>query len=38
MLADLPVGDILVRKADGGRRPEAIREILVKIESKLRLD
>jgi hypothetical protein len=30
MLADLPVGDILVRKADGGRRPKAIREIPAK--------
>ena len=29
MLADLPVGDRIVRKADGGRRPEAIREIPV---------
>ena len=30
MLADLATGDRLVRKADGGRRPEAIRGILVK--------
>ena len=29
MLADLAIGDRLVRKADGGRRPKAIREIPV---------
>jgi uncharacterized membrane protein YkoI len=29
MLADLAIGSSIVRKADGGRRPEAIREIPV---------
>jgi len=29
MLADLAVGGRLVRMADGGRRPESIREIPV---------
>jgi hypothetical protein len=37
MLADLPVGDILVRKADGGRRPKAIREISVQRAGNLDL-
>ena len=30
MLADLSNGDRIVRKADGGRRPEAMREIPAK--------
>ncbi len=34
MLADLSNGDRIVRKADGGRRPEAIREIPVKRASR----
>ena len=29
MLADLAIGDRIVRKADGGRRPQSIREIPV---------
>jgi len=29
MLADLAIGDMLVRKADGGRRPKVAREIAV---------